>query len=197
MMASGLTLLFALLLLPLCLTAGPALAESSTLRDDTGDMWTVREGATTGDPAPAARIGDIVDIGELREQFDHARSLHFTNTELHYLRGTNEYQQRMFDEGYLEFLRALRTICDAHGIVLIIDEIQTGFARTGRMFAIEHTGIEPDLMTMAKSLAGGFPLAAVVGKSAIMDAPLQGGLGGTYAGSPIACAAARPRSRIR
>ena len=62
-----------------------------------------------------------------------------------------------------EFLRALRTVCDAHGIVLIIDEIQTGFARTGRMFAIEHTGIEPDLMTMAKSLAGGFPLAAVVG----------------------------------
>jgi 4-aminobutyrate aminotransferase / (S)-3-amino-2-methylpropionate transaminase / 5-aminovalerate transaminase len=89
-----------------------------------------------------------------------------------------------------EFLRALRTVCDAHGIVLIIDEIQTGFARTGRMFAIEHTGIEPDLMTMAKSLAGGFPLAAVVGKAAIMDAPLQGGLGGTYAGSPIACAAA-------
>jgi 4-aminobutyrate aminotransferase/(S)-3-amino-2-methylpropionate transaminase len=89
-----------------------------------------------------------------------------------------------------EFLRALRTICDAHGIVLIIDEIQTGFARTGRMFAIEHTGIEPDLMTMAKSLAGGFPLAAVVGKAAIMDAPLPGGLGGTYAGSPIACAAA-------
>jgi 4-aminobutyrate aminotransferase/(S)-3-amino-2-methylpropionate transaminase len=89
-----------------------------------------------------------------------------------------------------EFLRALRTICDAHGIVLIIDEIQTGFARTGRMFAIEHTGIEPDLMTVAKSLAGGFPLAGVVGKAAIMDAPLPGGLGGTYAGSPIACAAA-------
>ncbi|HET7202351.1 MAG TPA: 4-aminobutyrate--2-oxoglutarate transaminase [Steroidobacteraceae bacterium] len=89
-----------------------------------------------------------------------------------------------------EFLRALRTICDAHGIVLIIDEIQTGFARTGRMFAVEHSGIEPDLMTMAKSLAGGFPLAAVVGKAHIMDAPLPGGLGGTYAGSPIACAAA-------
>jgi 4-aminobutyrate aminotransferase/(S)-3-amino-2-methylpropionate transaminase len=89
-----------------------------------------------------------------------------------------------------EFLRSLRAICDAHGIVLIIDEIQTGFARTGRMFAIEHSGIEPDLMTMAKSLAGGFPLAAVVGKAHIMDAPLPGGLGGTYAGSPIACAAA-------
>jgi 4-aminobutyrate aminotransferase / (S)-3-amino-2-methylpropionate transaminase / 5-aminovalerate transaminase len=89
-----------------------------------------------------------------------------------------------------EFLQALRRLCDQHGIVLVIDEIQTGFARTGRMFAIEHAGVEPDLMTMAKSLAGGFPLAAVVGKAAIMDAPGPGGLGGTYAGSPIACAAA-------
>ena len=89
-----------------------------------------------------------------------------------------------------EFLRALRTLCDQHGIVLVIDEIQTGFARTGKLFAIEHAGIEPDLMTMAKSLAGGFPLAAVVGKAAIMDSPGPGGLGGTYAGSPIACAAA-------
>jgi 4-aminobutyrate aminotransferase/(S)-3-amino-2-methylpropionate transaminase len=89
-----------------------------------------------------------------------------------------------------EFLQALRKLCDQHGIVLVIDEIQTGFARTGRMFAIEHAGVEPDLMTMAKSLAGGFPLAAVVGKANIMDAPGPGGLGGTYAGSPIACAAA-------
>jgi len=89
-----------------------------------------------------------------------------------------------------EFLRELRALCDRHGILLIADEVQTGFARTGRMFAIEHSGVEPDLMTMAKSLAGGFPLAAVVGKAAIMDAPAPGGLGGTYAGSPIACAAA-------
>jgi 4-aminobutyrate aminotransferase/(S)-3-amino-2-methylpropionate transaminase len=89
-----------------------------------------------------------------------------------------------------EFLQTLRKLCDQHGIVLVIDEIQTGFARTGRMFAIEHAGVEPDLMTMAKSLAGGFPLAAVVGKAHIMDAPGPGGLGGTYAGSPIACAAA-------
>jgi 4-aminobutyrate aminotransferase / (S)-3-amino-2-methylpropionate transaminase / 5-aminovalerate transaminase len=88
-----------------------------------------------------------------------------------------------------QFLQALRRLCDQHGIVLVVDEIQTGFARTGRMFAIEHAGIEPDLMTMAKSLAGGFPLAAVVGKAAIMDAAGPGGLGGTYAGSPIACAA--------
>jgi 4-aminobutyrate aminotransferase/(S)-3-amino-2-methylpropionate transaminase len=90
----------------------------------------------------------------------------------------------------VEFLKALRALCDKHGIVLIVDEIQTGFARTGKMFAIEHYGIEPDLMTMAKSLAGGFPLAAVVGKQQIMDAPITGGLGGTYAGSAVSCAAA-------
>ncbi|WP_411815902.1 4-aminobutyrate--2-oxoglutarate transaminase [Hyphococcus sp. DH-69] len=89
-----------------------------------------------------------------------------------------------------EFLKGLRERCDAFGIVLIIDEIQSGFARTGRLFASEYAGIEPDLMTLAKGLAGGFPLAAVVGKAEIMDAPAPGGLGGTYAGSPIGCAAA-------
>ena len=88
-----------------------------------------------------------------------------------------------------EFLRALRALCDQHGIVLIADEIQTGFGRTGRMFAMEHSGVEPDLMTVAKSLAGGFPLAGVIGKAHIMDAPAPGGLGGTYAASPIGCAA--------
>ncbi|MBM4215588.1 MAG: 4-aminobutyrate--2-oxoglutarate transaminase [Gammaproteobacteria bacterium] len=88
-----------------------------------------------------------------------------------------------------EFLRALRSICDTHGIVFIVDEIQTGFARTGRMFAIEHSGVEPDLVTLAKSLAGGVPLSAVTGKAAIMDSPPPGGLGGTYAGSPLGCAA--------
>ena len=70
-----------------------------------------------------------------------------------------------------EFLRELRALCDQHGILLIADEIQTGFARTGRMFAIEHSGVEPDLMTIAKSLAGGVPLSAVIGKAEIMDAP--------------------------
>lgn len=89
-----------------------------------------------------------------------------------------------------EFLQALRQICDEHGIVLIADEIQTGFGRTGKMFSFEHSGVEADLMTMAKGIAGGFPIAAVVGKSDIMDAPLPGGLGGTYGGSPVACAAA-------
>jgi 4-aminobutyrate aminotransferase / (S)-3-amino-2-methylpropionate transaminase / 5-aminovalerate transaminase len=88
------------------------------------------------------------------------------------------------------FIQRLRALCNQYGIVFIADEIQTGFARTGRMFALEHYGVEPDLTTMAKSLAGGFPLAAVVGKASIMDAPTPGGLGGTYAGSPIACAAA-------
>lgn len=89
-----------------------------------------------------------------------------------------------------EFLQALRTLCDQHGIVLIMDEIQTGFARTGKMFYAEYSGVEADLTTMAKGIAGGFPLSAVVGKSEIMDAPLPGGLGGTYAATPIACAAA-------
>ncbi|MBO9491411.1 4-aminobutyrate--2-oxoglutarate transaminase [Endozoicomonas sp. G2_1] len=95
-----------------------------------------------------------------------------------------------FYQAPAEFLQALRKLCDDHGIVLICDEIQTGFARTGKMFSTEYAGIEPDLMTMAKGIAGGFPIAAVVGKSEIMDAPNPGGLGGTYGGSPVACAAA-------
>ena len=89
-----------------------------------------------------------------------------------------------------EFLQALRRVCDEHGIVMIVDEIQTGFARTGRMFAAEYSGIEPDIVTTAKSLAGGFPLSAVTGKADIMDKPHPGGLGGTYAGSPLGCVAA-------
>ncbi|GAM75258.1 alpha-ketoglutarate aminotransferase [Vibrio ishigakensis] len=85
---------------------------------------------------------------------------------------------------------AIREICDRHGIVLICDEIQTGFARTGKMFASEHLGIIPDMTTMAKGIAGGFPISALVGKAEIMDAANPGGLGGTYAASPIACVAA-------
>ena len=87
-------------------------------------------------------------------------------------------------------LQALRALCDKHGILLISDEVQAGFGRTGRMFGIQHTGVEPDLITVAKSLAGGFPLSGVIGRAEIMDAADPGGLGGTYAGSPIACAAA-------
>jgi 4-aminobutyrate aminotransferase/(S)-3-amino-2-methylpropionate transaminase len=88
-----------------------------------------------------------------------------------------------------ELLRRLRALCDTHGIVMIADEIQSGFGRTGRMFAIEHAGVEPDLITIAKSVAGGVPLSAVIGKADIMDSPPPGGLGGTYAGSPLGCAA--------
>jgi len=95
-----------------------------------------------------------------------------------------------FHPAPIELMEALRRICDQYGIVLIADEIQTGFARTGKMFGIENTGVEPDIITVAKSLAGGFPLSGVIGKSEIMDAAEAGGLGGTYAGSPIACAAA-------
>ncbi|MDT8320161.1 MAG: 4-aminobutyrate--2-oxoglutarate transaminase [Xanthomonadales bacterium] len=87
------------------------------------------------------------------------------------------------------FLGQLRSLCDRYGILLVVDEIQTGFGRTGRMFASEYAGIEPDIMTVAKGIAGGFPLAAVIGKRAVMDAPEPGGLGGTYAGSPLGCAA--------
>jgi 4-aminobutyrate aminotransferase/(S)-3-amino-2-methylpropionate transaminase len=88
-----------------------------------------------------------------------------------------------------DLMRKLRALCDQHGIVFIADEIQAGFGRTGRMFAIEHSGVEPDLITIAKSVAGGVPLSAVIGKAEIMDAPGVGGLGGTFAGSPLACAA--------
>jgi len=89
-----------------------------------------------------------------------------------------------------DFMIGLRHICDEHGIIFIADEVQTGFARTGRMFAMEHYPVKPDLICVAKSLAGGFPLSGVIGRAEIMDAPEPGGLGGTYAGSPLACAAA-------
>lgn len=95
-----------------------------------------------------------------------------------------------FYEAPRDFMTALRKICDQHGILLVADEVQTGFARTGKMFAMEHHDVAPDLTTMAKSLAGGFPLSAVTGRAEIMDAPGPGGLGGTYGGSPIGVAAA-------
>ncbi|WP_131667319.1 4-aminobutyrate--2-oxoglutarate transaminase [Psychrobacter pygoscelis] len=88
------------------------------------------------------------------------------------------------------FAKALREICDEHGIVLIFDEVQSGFGRTGTLFATEQLGVEPDLMTSAKSLAGGFPISAVIGRAKMMDAPQPGGLGGTYSGNPLACVAA-------
>ena len=88
------------------------------------------------------------------------------------------------------FLRRIRELCDQHGIVMIADEVQSGFGRTGRLFAIEHAGIAPDLLTTAKSLGAGMPISAVTGRAEIMDSAHLGGIGGTYGGSPVACAAA-------
>ncbi|MBM1688797.1 4-aminobutyrate--2-oxoglutarate transaminase [Sulfitobacter geojensis] len=89
-----------------------------------------------------------------------------------------------------EMMQALRDICDQHGILLIADEIQAGFGRTGTWFAVEHSGVVPDLITVAKSMAGGYPIAGVIGRADVMDAVIPGGLGGTYGGNPVACAAA-------
>ena len=89
-----------------------------------------------------------------------------------------------------EFVRGVRALCDEHGIVLVVDEVQTGYGRTGRLFAIEHYGVEPDLITVAKSIAAGLPLSGVLGKAEIMDAPGDSAVGGTYVGNPVAQAAA-------
>ena len=89
-----------------------------------------------------------------------------------------------------ELMTALRKVCDEHGILLIADEVQTGFGRTGKLFAMEHHSVQADLITMAKSLGGGFPISGVVGRADVMDGPAAGGLGGTYAGNPLAVAAA-------
>jgi 4-aminobutyrate aminotransferase/(S)-3-amino-2-methylpropionate transaminase len=89
-----------------------------------------------------------------------------------------------------EYFQGLRALCDRHGIVLVADEVQTGFGRTGRMFAMEHFGVEPDLMTVAKSIAAGLPLSGVIGRAEIMDGPHAGAIGGTYIGNPVAQAAA-------
>jgi 4-aminobutyrate aminotransferase/(S)-3-amino-2-methylpropionate transaminase len=89
-----------------------------------------------------------------------------------------------------DFMTGIRRICDEHGIVMVVDEVQTGYGRTGKMFAIEHYGIEPDLMIVAKSIAGGLPLSGVIGKAEIMDSPPDSAIGGTYVGNPVAQAAA-------
>jgi 4-aminobutyrate aminotransferase len=94
-----------------------------------------------------------------------------------------------FNVAPFDFLRALRQLCDEHGIVMIADEVQSGVGRTGKMFGIEHSGVVPDLITIAKGIGGGFPLSAVIGRATIMDAPHTGGLGGTYGGNPISIAA--------
>jgi 4-aminobutyrate aminotransferase/(S)-3-amino-2-methylpropionate transaminase len=88
------------------------------------------------------------------------------------------------------FLRGLKALCEQYGILFVADEIQTGFCRTGKMFAVEHDGVEPDLLIIAKSMAAGMPLSGVIGRAELMDAPPPGTLGGTYSGNPVACAAA-------
>ena len=95
-----------------------------------------------------------------------------------------------FYEAPASFMAELRGLCDAHGMLLIADEVQTGFARTGKLFAMQHHNVEADLVTMAKGLGGGLPISAVTGRAEVMDAPHPGGLGGTYAGNPLAVAAA-------
>jgi len=95
-----------------------------------------------------------------------------------------------FYPAHPEFLRRLQSLCGEHGILLIVDEVQCGMGRTGKLFAVEHAGVVPDLITTAKSLAAGMPLGAVTGRAEVMDAAHPGGLGGTYAGNPLACAAA-------
>ena len=104
------------------------------------------------------------------------------------------FEPQLGEGGFLpapqEFVDGIRAICDRHGIVMIIDEVQTGFGRTGRMFAIEHYGVEPDLIVVAKSIAAGVPLSGVIGKAEIMDVPHAGAIGGTYIGNPLALAAA-------
>ena len=95
-----------------------------------------------------------------------------------------------FQVAPLEFMEGVRAICDRHGIVLVVDEVQTGFSRTGKLFAIEHYAVEPDLITVAKSIAGGLPLSGVIGKAEVMDAPGDSAIGGTYVGNPVAQAAA-------
>src|SRR6185312_15984345 len=88
-----------------------------------------------------------------------------------------------------DFMHRLRVLTEKNGILLIVDEIQSGFGRTGTFFAVEHSGVKPDLITVAKSLAAGLPLSGVIGRAEVMDAPDPGGLGGTYGGNPVACAA--------
>lgn len=94
------------------------------------------------------------------------------------------------------FLREIRAICDEHGIVMVADEVQAGFGRTGRLFSIEHSGVEPDMVTMAKSLGSGMPISAVTGRTELMDAVHPGGMGGTYSGNPVACVAALETIKI-
>lgn len=139
-------------------------------------------------PAPAQSWGISVE-----EALRHLRVLMKTDAEPARIAAV-VIEPVLGEGGYIpmpaEFLQALRALCDEHGLLLVADEVQTGFARTGKWFAVEHAGVVPDLITVAKSLAGGWPLAGVIGRAEIMDRLPPGSLGGTYGGNPVACAAA-------
>jgi len=124
------------------------------------------------------------------EALDHLLSTEVTPDQIAAVVIEPELGEGGFIPAPAAFLQRLRALTERHGIVFVADEVQSGFGRTGKMFGYQHAGIEPDLVVMAKSLAAGLPLSAVVGKAAIMDAPLAGGLGGTYGGNPLACASA-------
>src|SRR5437588_249114 len=141
------------------------------------------------------RVTKLAPIGgETRAAFFNAGTVAIENA----VKFARPYTKRpaviAFEGGFLvaprEFLRGVRRICDENGIVLVVDEVQTGYGRTGRMWAIEHYGVEPDLMVVAKSIAAGLPLSGVLGRAEIMDAPGDSAIGGTYVGNPVAQAAA-------
>ncbi|MDO4637028.1 MAG: 4-aminobutyrate--2-oxoglutarate transaminase [Lautropia sp.] len=145
-----------------------------------GDVWRI--------PFPAQSQG--VSVAETRIELDRLFKTDIAPTRVAAMIVEPVQGEGGFHPAPPELMRMLREVADEHGIVLIADEIQTGFGRTGKLFAMQHFDVQPDLITMAKGLAGGFPLAAVTGRADLMDAPVPGGLGGTFAGNPVATAAA-------
>ena len=139
-------------------------------------------------PFPAAHAG--VTLQDLKDALDELFLSDVEPTRVAAMIIESVQGEGGFNPVTPDVFRLLRECCDQHGILLIADEIQSGLGRTGRMFAIEHSGVEPDLVAVAKALAGGFPLSGVMGRAAIMDAVDPGGLGGTYGGSPLGCVAA-------
>jgi len=133
------------------------------------------------------RAGGVYTVAD--QSAPHLQRAYFARAISQVLRGFAEVTYPDWERLLSRLAGDARELTERHGILLIADEIQTGFGRTGKFFAIEHSGVTPDLVTVAKSLAAGFPLSAVVGRAEVMDAPAPGGLGGTYAGNPVACAA--------
>ena len=142
-------------------------------------------------PYPYAYRGDAMDVTEAA--LDELREMFTTHVAPENVAAII-FEPVQGESGFIvpsqEFVEGVREICDANGIVMVADEVQTGFCRTGKVFAMEHFGVEPDLMTIAKSIAAGIPLSGVVGRAHIMDAPGDSAVGGTYVGNPVAIAAA-------